>query len=70
MVQELLRNCKLATDQVGAGVYVYGRGRMKMKLQLGKYAEVYDAELTGILEAAEFYKNWTDADPIKRRLLL
>jgi ribonuclease HI len=58
---------RLEDGRVGAGISIDG---VEMKEHLGKYAEVYDAELTGIRKAAEYYKDWAAAHPRKRRMKL
>jgi hypothetical protein len=55
---------------VEADIFIDGRGRREMMEHLGKYTEVYDAELTGICKAVEYYKEWADAGLRKRCMKL
>jgi ribonuclease HI len=50
---------------VGAGVFVEGNNK-EITIPLGRYAEVYDAELMSIQKAAQYYKDWSAAYPRKR----
>jgi hypothetical protein len=47
----MIDDCK-----VGAGIFIDGRERMEQTVHLGNYAEVQDAELTGIRKSVENYK--------------
>jgi hypothetical protein len=58
-----LGGSKIADGKDGAGVLIERREGMNMTVHLRNYVEVYDAELTVIRKAAEYYKEWSDENP-------